>query len=208
MRDTWLPIDDRVGWCPARLLRSRDQPRPPGDAVVNYQLFESLSESDAEVYLGRFLTAGREALGPLTRDAAQRGVNADLSIASLVPVFEWLTGLASAVPLESDPRVPEWIRATPEYARNLFDLDEGSKVLALRGAFYLGEAFRVSHPGLSWAVGRAETAPQGQPVVTGFKFAMEMPVLLVSENLFARVLAGEPAGPVVSAVIAAWNAKI
>jgi len=95
-----------------------------------------------------------------------------------------------------------------EYARNLFDLDEGSKVLVLRGAFYLGETFRVSHPGLSWAVGGTETAPQGQPVVTGFKFSMEMPVLLMSENLFARTLAGEPAGPVVSAVIVAWEAKI
>lgn len=125
-----------------------------------------------------------------------------------MPVFDWLTGCASAVPLEPDPAVHEWIRATPEYARNLFDLDEGSKVLALRGAFYLGEAFRLSHPRLSWAVGRAETAPQGQPVVTGFKFSMEMPVLIVAENLFARALVGEPAGPDVSDVIAAWEAKI
>jgi hypothetical protein len=175
---------------------------------MNYQLFESLSETDAEVCLERCLTTGREAPGPLTRDASRRGINADLSVASLMPVFEWLTGLASAVPLEADPAVPEWIRVTPEYARNLFDLDEGSKVLALRGAFYLGEAFRVSYRCLSWAVGRAETAPQGQPVVTGFRFSMEMPVLVVSENLFARALAGEPAGPVVSAVIAAWEAKI
>jgi hypothetical protein len=144
----------------------------------------------------------------MTRDAARRGIDADLSIASLVQVFERLAGLASAAPLEPDPAVPEWIRATPEYARNLLDFDEGSKVLALRGAFYLGEAFRASHPGLSWAVGRAETAPQGQPVVTGFKFSMEMPVLPVSENLFARALAVEPAGPDVSAVISAWEAKI
>jgi hypothetical protein len=111
-----------------------------------------------------------------------------------------------AVPLEPDPAVPEWIRVTPGYARSLFDLDEGSKVLALRGAFYLARHF-LPHPRLSWAVGCAETAPQGQPVVTGFKFSMEMPVLLVLENLFARALAGEPAGPGVSGVTAAWEAK-
>jgi hypothetical protein len=152
---------------------------------MNYQFFESLSGTDAELYLERFLTAGRPARGPLTQDAFRCGIDADLSVSGLVPMFAWLTGLASAVPLEPDPTVPEWIRATPEYARNLFDLDQDSKVLALRGAFYLGEAFRVSHSGLSWAVGRAETVPQGQPVVTAFKFSMEMPVLLVSETLFS-----------------------
>lgn len=105
---------------------------------MNFQFFESLSGADAEVYLVRFLTAERGGLGSLTQDAARCGIDADLSVASVTPVFEWLTGLASAVPLEPDPAVPEWIRATPQYACNLFDLDEGSKVLALRGAFYLG----------------------------------------------------------------------
>ena len=104
--------------------------------------------------------------------------------------------------------MPEWIRATPEYASNLFDLDEDSKVLALRGGYYLGEPFRVSHPGLSWAVGNTETAEQGQPVITGFRFSMELPVLLVSENLFARALTSDPMGPDVRAVVAFWEGKI
>ena len=174
---------------------------------MNYPFFESLSASDAEVYLDRFLTVGREALEPLMRDAARCGIAADLSVASLTPVFDWLIGLASAVPLDPDPSVPEWIRATPVYARNHFDLDEGSKMLALRAAFYLGEAFRLAHPRLSWAVGRAETAPQGQPVVTGFKYSMEMPVLLVSTNMFARRLGDWPASPGVPEMIATWEAK-
>jgi hypothetical protein len=175
---------------------------------MNFQFFEGLSPGDAEAFLERFLTVGREALGPLARDAARRGIDADLSVASIAPVFDWLTELAIAVPLKPDPAVPEWIRLTPEYARNLFEFDERSKVLALRGAFYLGEAIQASRPGLSWAVGRAKTAPQGQPVVTGFRFSMELPALLVSENLFARALAAEPVAPRVSAVVATWEEKI
>jgi hypothetical protein len=175
---------------------------------VNFQFFEGLSEADAKLYLERFLITGREPLGWLTREAASLGIDADLSVASITPVFGWLTGLASAVPLEPDPAVPEWIRATPEYASNLFDLNEDSKVLALRGGYYLGEAFRVSHPGLSWAVGNTETAEQGQPVITGFRFSMELPVLLVSENLFARALTSDPMGPDVRAVVAFWEGKI
>ena len=81
-------------------------------------------------------------------------------------------------------------------------------MLALRGEFYLGEAFRVSHPGLSWAVGNTETAEQGQPVITGFRFSMELPVLLVSEIQFTRALAADPTGPDVRAVVSVWEGKI
>jgi len=67
---------------------------------VNLQFFEGLSEADAKLYLERFLVTGREALGWLTREASRRGIDADLSVASITPVFGWLTGLAGAVPLE------------------------------------------------------------------------------------------------------------
>jgi hypothetical protein len=112
------------------------------------------------------------------------------------------------VAVAPDPELPEWITASETYEANLFDFDEPSKVLVLRLAFYLGESFVRAHPQLSWAVGRKDTAPQGQPVVTGFMYNMEMPVLLVAENLVARANSHDaPAGDAARAV-SVWESKV
>jgi hypothetical protein len=73
---------------------------------------------------------------------------------------------------------------------------------------FIGEAFVRAHPALAWAVGRNDTAPQGQPAVTGFRHAMEMPVLLVAENLIAGSVSGDhPEGHIATAV-AQWVSSV
>jgi hypothetical protein len=104
--------------------------------------------------------------------------------------------------------LPDWIRESESYEANLFDFDEQSKTVLLRMAFYLGEAFVRAYAQLRWAVGQPDTAPQGQPVVTGFSSTLELPALLVIENIIARVIAGgEPDGGAEKAV-AYWTASV
>jgi hypothetical protein len=174
---------------------------------MNFAFFENLSPDEAERYEARFLELGRAALPALVTDAQDVGVNADLSIESVAPVLEWMAALASTVAREPDPSVPAWIRASESYEKNLFDFDEGSNVLILRSAYYLGESFVRSHPHLTWAVGRVDTAPQGQPVVTGFAHSMELPVLLVTENLFARLVTDGPSAAGVALAVETWASR-
>lgn len=175
---------------------------------MNFAFFENLSPDEAEQYKTRFLELGRAALPALVADARLAGVNADLSIESVAPVLEWMAGLASTVAREPDPSLPVWIRMSDNYEKNLFDFDERSKVLILRAAYYLGESFVRSQPRLTWAVGRVDTAPQGQPVVAGFAYSMELAVLLVTENLFARLVTDGPSVAGVAQAVETWASKV
>jgi hypothetical protein len=80
-------------------------------------------------------------------------------------------------------------------------------VLVLRAAFYFGESFVRAYPALVWAVGRADTAPQGQPVVTGFEYDMELPALLVAENLIARKIRGDNSTLDARRAVSVWQSR-
>jgi hypothetical protein len=153
---------------------------------VNFAFYEELTADEGREYLDRFLEVGGEKLPDLVAAAEADGVTADLSLDSVERVVAWVARQAVTVPLSPDPELPDWIRASKTYEANLFDFDEASKVLVLRLAFYLRESFARTCSKLAWSVGRKDTAPQGQPVITGFIHRMEMPVLLVAENLVVR----------------------
>jgi hypothetical protein len=175
---------------------------------MNFAFFENLTVQEAREYLDRFRALGNDVLPDLISAAEVDGVVADLSVASIEGVVGWVARQAVTFPLAPAPALPEWIRASDTYEANLFDFDEPSKVLILRLAFYLGESFARTYPQLSWGVGRKDTAPQGQPVITRFLHGMEMPVLLVAENLVARAASGEsPAGDAARAV-SVWESKV
>ena len=155
--------------------------------MVNFGFFESLAPGEAEALLRDFLAESRDAMPEFLTSAA--GVGADFSVDSVPPLLDWIGASVTTQPRQPDPELPEWIRASETYARYLFDFDQRSRLLVVRGAYYLGESFAQSFTHLRWAVGRRETAPQGQPVITGFKHGMELPVLLVVENTIARDIA-------------------
>lgn len=175
---------------------------------MNLAFFEQLAPAEASVYLARFVELGRSALPDLVAAAESDGVRADLSVGSVGPVMDWVATQVATVPLEPDPTLPDWIRASDSYEANLFDFDEPSKVLVLRSGYYLGESFVRAFPRLTWAVGREETAPQGQPVVSGFSHEMEMPVLLVAENLIGRAIAEKTPRTDAARAVAVWESKV
>ena len=174
---------------------------------MNLAFFEGLSAEEAEEYKDRFLELGRAALPDLVADARRARVNADLTVSSVAAVIGWMAGLATTVARDPDPSLPEWIRSSETYERNLFDFDERSRILILRAGYYLGESFVRGHTSLYWAVGRPDTAPQGQPVVTGFAHSIEMAVLLVAENLYARLVTDGTAAEV-SRAVETWEANV
>jgi hypothetical protein len=55
--------------------------------------------------------------------------------------------------------------------------------LVLRAAYFLGESFAKDYPELHWGRGNRETALQNMPVISGFKGNIEMPPIMVTENL-------------------------
>jgi len=57
-----------------------------------------------------------------------------------------------------------------------------------RFGYYLGETFIRNFKKLKWASGNRETLDHNMPVVTGFKFKIEMPVSVIIENIFCRII--------------------
>jgi hypothetical protein len=176
--------------------------------VVDFTFFESLSRDEGDLFLQNFLDEMRKAMPGFLASASAEGLTTDFSLDSLSPLFAWVSASLTIIPLEADPELPEWIRSSDTYADNLFDFDEPSKITVLRSAYYLGESFTRSYPSLTWAVGRRDTAPQQQPVVSGFQHTMEMPVLLVAENMLRRSHSDGPDGPGIVVAVRSWSSKV
>ena len=175
---------------------------------MNFEFFENLTREESSAYLDEFLELGRSALPEFTAAAERGGVRADGSLDSIGELARWVAAAATTIPLEPDPDLPEWIRESESYEANLFDFDDESRARLMRMAFYLGQAFVDADPQLRWAVGRADTAPQGQPVVSGFAHELELPALLVAENIIRDALSGGEVGGRATNAVDYWKASI
>ena len=91
-------------------------------------------------------------------------------------------------PKEPDMSVPAFIRSTEDYKNGLFDFNDRSKNLICFAAYYYGECFVRTYPQLEWTTGNRELYQSNMPVVTGFSHEKELPVILVIENTFRRVI--------------------
>ncbi len=170
--------------------------------------FESLTPQEADTYLRRFLETERSAVQEMISDAKKSGVSADFLIESVVPFLSWVLGKLKTTPRSPDLSLPEWIRRSTSYQSNLFDFDESSKVLILRSAYYLGESLVRSFPTLSWATGNPDTAVKNMPVVTGFRYQMELAPMLVLENVFGRILSGSKSSADLQEMVSTWVEKV
>jgi len=175
---------------------------------VRFAFFEAMSSEEAERFLEEFLRTEREALPPMIVAAQAENVACDFRLSSIRPFYGWILGQLRTHPRAEDASLPEWIRLTPSYKGGLFDFDELSRNLILRSAYYLGESFVRSSARLRWAAGRADTAVQRQPVVTGFDSSLEMAPILVSENLFRRIVADGATLAAVDQAVATWGRDI
>lgn len=171
---------------------------------MDYEFFESLTNEDAGLYLVRFLEAEGKSVEQLIQDVREEGISANYSIAVLVPVLSAVYRRIKTVSREPDKSLPDWIRNSASYGANLFDFDDVSKVLILRGAYYMGETFVRSFRRLEWGLGDQDTAVKNMPVVRGFRQKLELAPMLVLENTFGRALSGRGSSSDIQEMVSYW----
>lgn len=175
---------------------------------MDFAFFEGLTRDEGREFLGAFLRAeGVAVRGMLSAAEAEAGIRGDFTVESISPVLRWAIQKIQTVPQAPDPSLPTWIREGDSYARGLLGLDEPSRILTLRCAFYLGESFVRTYADLEWGVGDPEIAERNQPVVTGFADGIEMSPMLVCQNLFLRVCVDRAPPEQVDRAVAFWSAR-
>lgn len=174
---------------------------------MRFEFFDSLTPAEAHNFLQQYLSTERGAVEELRKVAERDGVVADLTIDSIESVFGWVAGRLRAMPRDPDPSLPWWIRETESYRDSLFDFDESSSVLIMRASFYYGESFVRYSTKLSWGVGRPDTALKNMPVVDGFNHELQLPPILIAENIFIDLLSGTKGLDTVRRTVEAWKQK-
>lgn len=148
---------------------------------MDYAYFEGLSSAEAQRGLVDFL---RE----VTLSPAWVARLADEGVASVPSYFAEAAGRITVV--QADPPAGEAnfiVEAMEQHHGGFLDFaGEADRRELLLAAFYLGEAFVGEFSKLKWSVGREGRAEVRQPVVTGFRTDVDLPVLVVAENLLLR----------------------
>jgi hypothetical protein len=173
--------------------------------MVDFELFESLSASEARSFLEGFLERESAAVEETLAAARQQGLRTDYSLGSISPLMRWAISQLKTVPLPENPALSVWIRETESYKSSLLDFDNASKLIVLRLAYYLGESFVRAFPGFTWSVGSHETAEKNMPVVAGFSSGIELAPMLVAENVLLRVLSGHGTQEAFDVAVQTWT---
>jgi hypothetical protein len=146
---------------------------------MNFELFAKMSPEEAADTLSTFIRTGSRLCQSVIEDA-------DFSLETLAFRMERIVTQLEVTPTLPDPNIPEFIRSTADYKNSLFEFTSDSKGKIIACAYYFGECFVRSYSHLVWAVGNVEFATGNMPVVSGFSFQQELPVMLVVENMFSR----------------------
>ncbi len=183
---------------------------PPLEAFgfMRFDFFENLSHDEAKAFLNRFLEIESAYVKEVLAHCSSEGIPADFGIDSVAPFIRWVATRLRTVPTAPDAQLPTWIRETDSYAKNLFEFDEASKILALRAAYFLGESFVRSFRNLHWTIGNSETAEASMPVVAGFQSGLEMAPILIAENLLRRVIAEPSKQSDIDKAVEFWVGKV
>jgi len=171
---------------------------------MNFKYFESLTKEQAHKYLNDFLCFGQNRGVEILKENVHFTTEIDFSMESLSPIIKTLITIVKTVPRLPDETVPDWIRATEEYKKGLYDFDERSESIVLAAAHYLGETFVKNYKQLSWDIGNTKYAQGNMPVITPFKYNMEMPPILIAENSFRKVISELSDDTSVDIAIEAW----
>jgi hypothetical protein len=175
---------------------------------MDFAFLESLTKKEAETFLENYINVESKAVTTMVAEAEKDGINADFSIKTASYVLNWMLEKIKTVTKEIDSSLPAWIRECDSYASGLVDFDEPSKVIILRASYYLGECFIRYSDRLSWATGNPDTAEQNMPVITGFMGRVEMAPMLVTENLFLRILIDGAPNEDIDRAIESWLSDI
>ena len=175
---------------------------------MNFKFFESLIKKEAQEYLDEFLLFGKGRGIKILQENLHFTIDTDFNIESLSSILKALTPILKTTPCEPDLSLPEFIRNTDSYKKNLFDFDEQSKSIVLAAAYYLGETFVRTFEQLSWATGNTNYAEGNMPVVTTFKHNIEMAPILIAENMFGGVISGMRPINSIDTAIEGWKGDV
>jgi hypothetical protein len=175
---------------------------------MDYEFFESLSIEDAEKYLDNYLRVERDAVSKTLPEIEKDGITADFSIDSVVPVLKWFLKDIKTVKKKREEKLPDWIAVTMDNPDEYEEFDDNSGYLVLRASYYLGECFVRYSKKLEWSTGNIETAEQNMPVVTGFKYDIEMAPMLIIKNLFMRIVVRDAPYTDIDRAIKTWLSSV
>lgn len=175
---------------------------------MDFAFFESLTPHDAQAFLDRYLEVEGEATRGMIPSAQEEGVVMDFSVSSVSAFLKWILRKVQTVPTDADETLPAWIRESESYKRGLIEFEEKSKPLVMRASYYLGESFVRQYCSLSWGVGEPETVEHNMPVVAGFRSDLEMAPIMVTENLFLRILGDGAAVTDIDKAVSHWQKMV
>lgn len=174
---------------------------------MDFEFFESISTKEARIFLDRFLELERTATCRMI-SRAKKTARLNFTIASIPPFFKWILPKLSVKRIKADPDVPAWINEADDYDEELFDFTEKSKPYVMRAAFYLGESFVQSYSSLSWGIGKPRVVQEKMPVVAGFEGKVELPAIMLADNVLHRILVDKASISCVNEMIVAWQEKL
>lgn len=174
---------------------------------MKVRIFDAMTSEEAAEYLADFLAFGRNKGVHILEEKLQFTTDLNFKIESLSAILKALVPILKTVPRSPDPGVPEFIRNTEDYHKGLFDFDDESNMVLLAAAYYLGETFVKAFPHLKWSTGNVDYLQANSPVVTGFRYNKELPVILVAENIFSSIVSGTREEESVDSVVEAWSTK-
>ncbi len=175
---------------------------------MNFELFSNLTEDEARQFLVDYLEQEGTAWAEAEPAMLKTGIKTKIAMDNIASILIWFFEQLETMPVKPDLTLPHWIRATDSYTNGLFEFDEQSKILILRGAYLLGECFVIEHKSLSWDIGDAKSAVKHMPVVNGFKHSMEMSPIMVVENIYKKVLADGAPIDCIQNIINTWQGFI
>ena len=174
---------------------------------MKVRIFDGMTSEEAAEYLAEFLAFGRNKVAHILEEKLHFTTDLDFKIENLSAILKALIPNLKTVTRSPDSSVPEFIRNTEDYHKGLFDFDDESNIVLLAAAYYLGETFVKAFPHLKWSTGNVDYLQANSPVVTGFRYNKELPVILVAENIFSSIISGTRQEESVDSVIEAWSTK-
>ena len=172
------------------------------------QSFKALTPEEAQEFLESFLQITEKRWLEMAPALQREGIATEYKIENLEPVFLWVFERLKTVPREEDPEVPDWIRKTDDYKRDLFDFDDESEKLIFGLSYFFGEAFVRSFSGLRWSSGNREYLQCNQPVITKFQHDTELTPHNNIHAIFRRSIKKGEIQKHVSNMIRAWVSNV
>lgn len=173
---------------------------------MNFQLFESMSLSEAQEHLQYFLDTESAAIEAMRLEIEEAGFALDYSIASLAPILKWILKRIKIVRAPVPDTEPDWIRQA--HGKGFIDFPEKSKYFILRAAYYLGESFVRTYASLRWATGNPEYVEKNMPVVAGFRFGKELAPMMVVKNVYSRILGDGAPDTHIDTMLETWQSFV